>query len=55
MNKLPAVLVLAVVGLVVLIETGPTLTALIHALVPLVLVIGVVVAVLQLVRYFTRP
>jgi hypothetical protein len=41
-------------GLAALAYAGPALTALVNALVPLVLVAGVVIAVLQLVRYFTQ-
>jgi hypothetical protein len=40
--------------LVALAYATPTLVVLIHALVPLVLVGGTVVTVLQLVRYFTQ-
>jgi hypothetical protein len=54
MSKLIQALLLGIVGLVVLTTAGPTISRLIVALVPLALVIGVVVAVLQLVRYFTR-
>ena len=54
MNKLIQASLLGIVGLVVLTAAGPTLSRLISALVPLVLVVGIVVAVLQLVRYFTR-
>jgi tellurite resistance protein TehA-like permease len=53
-SKLIQTLLLAIVGLVVLAAVGPTLSRLITALVPLVLVVGIVVAVLQLVRYYTR-
>ncbi len=42
-------------GLAALVYAAPALVALIHALIPLVLVVGTVVAVLWLVRYFTRP
>lgn len=54
MSKAIEALVLGVVGLVVLVAAGPTVTKLVHALVPLVLVVGAVVAVLQVVRYLTR-
>ena len=54
MSKLIQVLLVGIAGLVVLNATTPTLSRLITALVPLVLVVGIVVAVLQLVRYFTR-
>jgi hypothetical protein len=55
MAKPVQLLVLAVLGLVVLRAVAPTLVALIRAVVPLVLVVGIVVAMFQLVRYFTRP
>jgi hypothetical protein len=53
-SKLVQTALIATVGLTALAYAGPTLVALTRALVPLVLLIGVVVAVLQLVRYFTR-
>jgi hypothetical protein len=53
-SKLVQTGLLAVVGLAALAQVGPTLTALTHALVPLVLVVGAVVAMLWLVRYFTQ-
>ncbi len=43
-----------VVGLVALAAVGPTLARLIGALVPLVLVVGIVVAVLRVVWWYTR-
>ncbi len=55
MNKFTQNTLLGIVGLAALIAAGPTITRLVQALVPLVLVVGVVVAILQLVRYFTRP
>lgn len=54
MNKFVETVLIVIVGLAALIAAGPTITRLVQALVPLVLVVGVVVAVLQLVRYFTR-
>jgi hypothetical protein len=54
LSKLVQTLVTAAVGLALLAYAGPTLIALIRALVPLVLVVGVMVAVLWLVRYFTQ-
>lgn len=54
MNKLIQLTLLGIVGLAALITAGPTITRLVQALVPLVLVVGIVVAILQLVRYFTR-
>jgi hypothetical protein len=52
-TKLPSTLVTIVLGLVVLSAAGPTIAHLIHALVPLVLVVGVVGAVLRLVWFYT--
>jgi uncharacterized paraquat-inducible protein A len=54
MSKLGQTLVAGIVGLAALTYAGPTLVALVHALVPLVLVIGMFALVWQLVRYFTR-
>lgn len=54
MNKLVSALMVAVVGLVVLAAAGPTITKLIHALVPFVLVLGIVGAVLRWVWFYTR-
>jgi hypothetical protein len=54
MSKLVQALLLGIVALVALDAAGPTITRLLQALVPLVLVVGIVLAVLQLVRYFTR-
>jgi hypothetical protein len=45
---------IAGLGLAALAYAAPALVALIRALVPLVLVLGIVVAVFQLVRYFTQ-
>jgi hypothetical protein len=46
--------VLAVLGLVALGAVGPRIAQLIHAFVPLVLVLGVVAAVLRVVWWYTR-
>lgn len=54
MNKLVQALVLGVVGLVVLVAASPTITKLAGALIPLVLVVGVVVALLKCVWFYTR-
>jgi hypothetical protein len=51
MNK---TLALLIAGLLVLTAAGPTITRLAQALVPLVLVSGIVAALLLCVRYFTR-
>jgi hypothetical protein len=47
--------VLAVLGLVALGAVGPRIAQLIHAFVPLVLVVGVVVAALRAVWWLTGP
>ena len=54
MTKLISTLALLVVGLVALGSVGPSLTRLVGALVPLMLVAGIVVAVLRLVWFYTR-
>jgi hypothetical protein len=53
-TKLISTLALIVAAVVALGAVGPGLARLIAALVPLVLVVGVVASVLLLVRYFTR-
>jgi hypothetical protein len=53
-NKLIGSLVVLVVGLAALAVAGPTLTRLASALVPLILVIGIVVIVLRLTWSYTR-
>lgn len=54
MSKLAQTVLITVAGLAALAYATPTLVAFVRALVPLVLVVGAVVAVLQLVRYFTQ-
>lgn len=54
MNKLSESLLVGIVGLVVLTAAGPTISRLVGALVPLILVAGIAAAVLQLVHYYTR-
>jgi hypothetical protein len=54
MNKLISALVFMVVGLAALAVASPALARLTSALVPLVLVIGIVVALLRLVWWYTR-
>lgn len=54
MNKLIGTLTLLVVGAVVLADVAPAIVRIAEALVPLVLVVGIVVAVLRLLGYFTR-
>lgn len=53
MNKPAQTLMLGIVGLVALDAAGPAIAVLIHELVPLVLVVGVVLAVLRLVYHYT--
>jgi hypothetical protein len=54
MTKLLSTLTMVVMGLVALAVIGPTLTRLISALVPLVLVVGVLAAILRVVWTYTR-
>jgi hypothetical protein len=54
MNKLLSTIALLVVGLASLSLVGPALARLAGALVPLILVLGIVVAVLRLVWFYTR-
>jgi hypothetical protein len=54
MTKIVSTLLVVVVGLAAISAAGPTLTRLVGALVPLVLVVGVVIAVLRLVWFYTR-
>jgi len=53
MNKAISFLITAIVALAVLVSAGPTLVGLAHSLAPLVLAVGLVVAVLRLVWYWT--
>jgi hypothetical protein len=53
MNKLAQTGLLVIVGLVAVGAVAPALSRLAEALIPLVLVVGVVIAVLHLVRHFT--
>jgi hypothetical protein len=54
MNKLGSVLATGVVGLAVLAAAGTTLIRLAHALVPVVLVGGIVAGVLRVLWFYTR-
>jgi hypothetical protein len=54
MNKAISTLVAVVLGLVALGAVGPGLARLAGSLVPLVLVVGIVVAVLRLVWFYTH-
>jgi hypothetical protein len=54
-TKLISTLTLAVVGVIAVGAVGPGLARLISALVPLVLVAGIVAGVLMVLRYLTRP
>jgi len=53
-SKLVQTTLIAALGLAALAYAAPALVALARALAPLVLVVGAVVAVLWLVRYFTQ-
>jgi hypothetical protein len=53
-TKLLSTLAIVILGLVALGAVGPRIAQLIGALVPLVLVIGIVAAVLRLVWWHTR-
>ena len=53
-QKLVLLLVASVALMSVLVSAGPTLVALANAAVPLVIAIGIVVAVLRLVFFHTR-
>jgi hypothetical protein len=54
MIKLINALVLGIVGLVALAAAAPAISRMMSAAVPLVLVVGIVVAVLRLVDHYTR-
>jgi hypothetical protein len=54
MSRFIATLAIVVVGLVVLTAATPALTKLAHALVPLIVAVGIVVALLKLVFWYTR-
>jgi hypothetical protein len=54
MTKLVSTLAILILGLVALGAVGPRIAAIIGALVPLVLVVGVVAAVLRAVWFYTR-
>ena len=47
-------LALFVIGLVVLIAAGPTIVAVMHAAIPLVLVVGVIALMARAVWFYTR-
>jgi hypothetical protein len=53
-TKLISTLAIVVLGLVALGAVGPRIAQIIGALVPLVLVVGVVVAMLRVVWFYTR-
>jgi hypothetical protein len=54
MNKPVTYLIIAIVALSMLVSTGPTLVALAHAAIPLVVAAGIVAVVLRLVFFHTR-
>jgi hypothetical protein len=53
-QALPLCLLLGIVALAALIAAGPTIATTIHAVVPLVAVLGVLWICLELVRYYVR-
>ena len=54
MTKLVSTLAILILGLVALAAVGPRIAQIINALVPLVLVVGIVAAVLRAVWFYTR-
>jgi hypothetical protein len=54
MSKAIEAIVLGIVGLVVLTAAGPTITQIIKAIIPLVCVLGIVIALLRLAWWYTR-
>lgn len=54
MTKLVSTLAILILGLVALGAVGPRIAVIISALVPLVLVVGIVAAVLRAVWFYTR-
>jgi hypothetical protein len=53
-NKLNSIIVTAVIGLMVIAAAGPTLIRLAHALVPVVVVAGIVACAVRAVWFYTR-
>jgi hypothetical protein len=54
MTKVVSTLAILILGLVALGAVGPRVAQIINALVPLVLVVGIVAAVLRAVWFYTR-
>jgi hypothetical protein len=54
MTRLVVWLVVGIIALSVLVSAGPTIVALANALAPLVLAVGLVIAVLRIVWLFTK-
>ena len=54
MTKLVSTLAVLILGLVALGAVGPRIAQIINAMVPLVLVVGIVAAVLRAVWFYTR-
>jgi hypothetical protein len=54
MTKLVSTIAIVVLGLVALGAVGPKIAAILAALVPVILVGGIIVAVLRLVWFYTR-
>lgn len=54
MNRIVTFLVVSLVAMTLLVSAGPALSELLRAAVPLVIAVGIVVAVLRLVFFHTR-
>jgi hypothetical protein len=54
MNRLFQATALVIVGLAIVTAATPALTKLTHALIPLIITVGVVVALLRAVWFYTR-
>jgi len=54
MTKLVSTLAILILGLVALAAVGPRIAQIINALVPLVLVVGIVATVVRAVWFYTR-
>ena len=54
MSKLASTVGVMVVGLMMLAAAGPTITKLIHALIPLAVLLTVLIAALRLLWFYTR-
>lgn len=54
MNRLATFLAVAIVGLAILTAAGPALVALSNAMVPVVIAVGLMLALLRLVWFYTN-